>query len=63
MPKKIDQDLSYVTVSLSKPSTNCVTFRIPIQKLAELRAESEVKQVSFNNLINQSIKEHLEYFG
>lgn len=61
MPKKNDQELSIVTVSLSKASTNCVTFRIPVQKLAELHSESEVKQVSFNTLVNQIIKEHLEW--
>lgn len=36
--------LSNMTISLPKTSTNCVTFRIPIQKLAELRTESESKQ-------------------
>jgi hypothetical protein len=61
MPKKGGQDLSYMTISLPKTSTNCVTFRIPIQKLAELRTESETKQVSFNTLVNQIIKEHLEW--
>jgi len=61
MPKKGRQDLSYMTISLPKTSTNCVTFRIPIQKLVELRTESETKQVSFNTLVNQIIKEHLEW--
>jgi len=61
MPKKGGQDLSYMTISLPKTSTNCVTFRIPIQKLVELRTESETKQVSFNTLVNQIIKEHLEW--
>jgi len=50
-----------MTISVPKTSTNCVTFRIPIQKLAELRTESEAKQVSFNTLVNQIIKEHLEW--
>ena len=61
MPKKGGQDLSYMTISIPKTSTNCVTFRIPIQKLVELRTESETKQVSFNTLVNQIIKEHLEW--
>jgi hypothetical protein len=61
MPKKGGQDLSYMTISLPKTSTNCVTFRIPIQKLVDLRTESETKQVSFNTLVNQIIKEHLEW--
>ena len=61
MPKKGGQDLSYMTIILPKTSTNCVTFRIPIQKLVELRTESETKQVSFNTLVNQIIKEHLEW--
>jgi hypothetical protein len=61
MPKKDGQDLSYMTMSLPKTSTTCVTFRIPIQKLTDLRTESEAKQVSFNTLVNQIIKEHLEW--
>ena len=61
MSKKSGQYLSHVTVSLPKASTNCVTFRIPIQNLAELHKESEAKQVTFNTLVNQIIKEHLEW--
>src|SRR5512134_3576193 len=61
MPKKNDRDISYMTISLPKASTNCVTFRIPTQKLADLRTEGESKQVSFNTLVNQIIKEHLEW--
>lgn len=61
MPKKNDQDISYMTISLPKASTNCVTFRFPTQKLADLRTEADSKQVSFNTLVNQIIKEHLEW--
>ena len=49
------------SVTLSKPSSNCVTFRIPTQRLNELQKEFKAKQVSFNTLINQITKEHLEW--
>jgi hypothetical protein len=46
---------------LSKSSTNCITFRIPNEKLNQLHKESEAKQISFNTLINQLIKEHIDW--
>ena len=49
--------------SSSKSLTNCMTFRIPIERLKQLRDETETKQISLNTLVNQLIKEHLDLHG
>jgi hypothetical protein len=51
------------SILLSKGSSNCMTFRIPTEKLNQLHKESEAKQISFNTLVNQLIKEHLDWHG
>jgi len=48
---------------LTKCSSNCITFRIPTEKLNHLRKELETKQISLNTLINQLIKEHIDWHG
>jgi hypothetical protein len=44
-----------------KPSTTCVTFRLPSGKLNKLRKVSEAKNITPNTLVNQIIKAHLEW--
>lgn len=44
-----------------KASTNCITFRIPSEKLNLLHKESEIKQTSLNTLIKQIINEYLDW--
>jgi hypothetical protein len=41
--------------------TEGVTFRIPSSSVNKLRKESKKKQISLNTLINQIIKDHLEW--
>jgi hypothetical protein len=41
--------------------SNSATFRISTENLNLLRKESEGKQVSLNTLVNQVIKEHLDW--
>jgi hypothetical protein len=44
-----------------KQTTEGVTFRIPSSAIHQLREESKKKQVSLNTLINQILKEHLDW--
>jgi len=44
-----------------KQITEGITFRIPTNSISRLREESRKKQVSLNTLVNQIIKEHLDY--
>jgi hypothetical protein len=44
-----------------KQTTEGVTFRIPSSAIHQLRQESKKKQVSLNTLINQILKEHLDW--
>ncbi len=46
---------------MPKPSTSCVTFRLPSEKLSELRKVSEAKNVTPNTLVNQIVKAHLDW--
>lgn len=46
---------------LSKSPTNCITFRIPTEKLKLLHKESEAKQISLNTLVHQIIREDIEW--
>ena len=44
-----------------KKTSEGVTFRIPSNTVHELRKESNKKQVSLNTLVNQILKEHLDW--
>lgn len=44
-----------------KQTTEGITFRIPSSSINQLREESKKKQVSLNTLINQILKEHLDW--
>ena len=44
-----------------KQTTEGITFRIPSTSLHQLREESKKKQVSLNTLVNQILKEHLDW--
>ena len=44
-----------------KQTTEGVTFRIPSSSITQLREESKKKQVSLNTLVNQIIKDHLDW--
>jgi hypothetical protein len=44
-----------------KQSTEGVTFRVPSNSLRQLHEESKKKQVSLNTLVNQILKEHLDW--
>jgi hypothetical protein len=44
-----------------KKITEAVTFRIPSTSVDELREESTEKQVSLNTLMNQIVKDHLDW--
>lgn len=44
-----------------KHTTEGVTFRIPSSSIHQLRRESTKKQVSLNTLVNQILKEHLDW--
>jgi hypothetical protein len=49
------------SVEVPKSSTTCATFRLPKEKLAQLRKVSEAKNVTPNTLVNQIIKAHLDW--
>jgi hypothetical protein len=44
-----------------KQTTEGITFRVPSSSLHQLREESKKKQVSLNTLVNQILKEHLDW--
>ena len=44
-----------------KQTTEGVTFRIPSSSITQLREESKKKQVNLNTLVNQIIKDHLDW--
>ncbi len=44
-----------------KKTTEGVTFRIPSTSVGELREESSEEQVSLNTLVNQILKNHLDW--
>src|ERR687897_2311030 len=48
-------------VEIQKPSTTCATFRLPKEKLDQLRKVSEAKNITANTLVNQIIKAHLDW--
>lgn len=49
------------SVSIPKTSSDCITFRIPVEKMNRLGRESEAKGVSLNTSINQIISEYLNW--
>ena len=44
-----------------KQTTEGITFRIPSRSINQLREESKKKQISLNLLVNQIIREHLDW--
>jgi hypothetical protein len=46
---------------IQKQATEGITFRIPSSSINQLREESKKKQVSLNALVNQIIREHLDW--
>lgn len=44
-----------------KQTTEGITFRIPSSSIHQLREESKREQVSLNTLVNQILKEHLDW--
>jgi hypothetical protein len=44
-----------------KQTTEGITFRIPSNSIIQLREESKKKQISLNTLVNQIIREHLDW--
>jgi len=46
---------------VQKQTTEGITFRIPSSSINLLREESKKKQISLNTLINQIIREHLDW--
>lgn len=44
-----------------KQTTEGITFRIPSSSINQLREESKKKQVSLNTLVNQIIKDHIDW--
>ena len=49
------------SVSIPKTSTDCITFRIPVEKMNRLRRESVAKGVSLNTSINHIVSEYLNW--
>ena len=46
---------------IQKQTTEGITFRIPSSSINQLRKESKKKQVSLNTLVNQILKDHLDW--
>jgi hypothetical protein len=46
---------------IQKQSTEGATFRIPSNSIDQLREESKKKQVSLNTLVNQILRDHLDW--
>jgi hypothetical protein len=46
---------------IQKQTTEGITFRIPSSSISQLREESKKKQVSLNALVNQILKDHLDW--
>lgn len=44
-----------------RSKTNCVTPRITSERLGHLHKESEAKNISLNTLVNQIVKEYLDW--
>ncbi len=50
-------------MEIPKPSstTTCATFRLPKEKLEQLRKVAQIQNVTPNTLVNQMIKAHLDW--
>ena len=46
---------------IQKQTTEGITFRIPSISITPLREESKKKQVDLNTLVNQILKDHLDW--
>jgi ABC-type maltose transport system permease subunit len=46
---------------IQKQTTEGITFRIPSISITPLREESKKKQVGLNTLVNQILKDHLDW--
>jgi hypothetical protein len=46
---------------VQKQTTEGITFRIPSSSINQLREESKKKHVSLNTLVNQILKDHLDW--
>ena len=46
---------------IQRQATEGVTFRIPLNSISQLREESKKKRVSLNTLVNQILKDHLDW--
>ena len=46
---------------VKKQATEGITFRIPSSSINQLREESKKKQTSLNTLVNQILKDHLDW--
>src|SRR5215831_12202392 len=46
---------------IQKQATEGITFRIPSSSINQLREESKKKQVSLNTLVNQVLKDRLDW--
>lgn len=46
---------------IQKQATEGITFRIPSSSISQLREESKMKQASLNTLVNQILKDHLDW--
>jgi hypothetical protein len=46
---------------IQKQTTEGITFRIPSNSINQLREESRKKQMSLNTLVNQILKDHLDW--
>ena len=59
----MNQDLKFNGKVIPSAKSLSITFRIPTERLSQLRNETGVKQVSLNTLVNQVIKEHIDWHG
>ena len=55
-----EQDL-LMSDEIQKQTTEDITFRAPSRSINQLCEESKKKQVSLNTLVNQIIKDHLDW--
>ena len=49
------------TKVMIKPPSSCVTFRLPREKLEQLRKSADVTNISPNTLVNQILQAHLDW--
>jgi hypothetical protein len=50
-------------MEVTKPPTTCATYRLPTEKLEQLREAAEARSISPNTLFNQILKAHLDWHG